>query len=609
MNSKKTLMAAKKKTTPPAASGDFDSLVSSIVHIHRQTQNFAAKAVNVSLTLRNWLIGYRIVEFEQRGKDRAAYGESLMDTLALRLASHGLTRVTPRELRRYRQLYQVYPRIWESLTPKSLAQEGFGTLLSLLPPSPIPIRESVTPESQIVETVTPQLIHRLSFTHLNELIQLPDDTQRRFYEIECIRGNWSVRELRRQIASLYYQRSGLSKDKDKLSAMAHAAAETLQPAHIIRDPYVFEFLGLRSRDVMAESDLEDALLDRLQDFLLELGHGFCFEARQKRILIGDEHFFIDLVFYHRILKCHILVELKTDAFRHEHLGQLNTYVAYYKKHQMTPGGLSSRNLLAMKVFAREFPDGPIAQQPVAQLPWGHVLQIIQRTKDPAAREFYIQETLAHGWSRSILEIQIQNQLHLRLGKAQNNFALTMPPAESDMAAQLFKDPYLFDFLGTADPRREAEVEQALVDHIQKFLLELGTGFAFVGRQVRLEVGDEDYPLDLLFYHLKLRRFVVIELKAGAFTPGDVGQLNLYLSAVDDLLRHSDDQPTIGLLLCRKKNKLVAEYALRGLDQSIAVAAWQTRLTDCLPEDLRSSLPSIEEIEAELANDLPPPETL
>jgi predicted nuclease of restriction endonuclease-like (RecB) superfamily len=265
-------------------------------------------------------------------------------------------------------------------------------------------------------------------------------------------------------------------------------------------------------------------------------------------------------------------------------------------------GLSSRNLLAMKVFAREFPDGSIAQQAVAQLPWGHVLQVMQRIKDPATRDFYIRETLAHGWSRSILEIQIQNQLHLRTGKAQNNFAITMPPADSDMAAQLFKDPYLFDFLGTADPRREAEVEQSLIDHIQKFLLELGTGFAFVGRQVRLEVGGEDYPLDLLFYHLKLRRYVVIELKARAFTAGDVGQLNLYLSAVDDLLRHPDDQPTIGLLLCRKKNKLVAEYALRGLDQSIAIAAWQTQLTEALPEELRGSLPTIEEIEAELAGE-------
>ena len=269
------------------------------------------------------------------------------------------------------------------------------------------------------------------------------------------------------------------------------------------------------------------------------------------------------------------------------------------------GGLTTRNLLSMKIFAREFPDGPIAKQAVSQLPWGQIIRLMQMVKDTEAREFYIRETLAHGWSRSILEIQIKNQLHLRAGKAQNNFHLTMPPPDSDMAAQLFKDPYLFDFLGTADPRREAEVEQSLVDHIQKFLLELGAGFAFVGRQVRLEVGDEDYPLDLLFYHLKLRRYVVIELKARAFTSGDVGQLNLYLSAVDDLLRHPDDQPTIGLLLCRKKNKLVAEYALRGLDQSIGVAEWQTQLTDTLPDDLRGSLPTIEEIEAELANDLPP----
>jgi predicted nuclease of restriction endonuclease-like (RecB) superfamily len=337
MRTKKPPKPAKQALTSPAPAADFDALVTSIVSIHQQTQEFATKAVNVTLTLRNWLIGCRIVEFEQRGNDRAAYGESLLDNLAQRLASQALPRVTPRELRRYRQFYQVYPRMWESLTPTSLVQTDFGTLLSLLPPTAGPIRESVTPESQTVETLSPQLIHRLSFTHFNELIQLPDDTQRRFYEIECIRGNWSVRELRRQIASLYYQRSGLSKDKGKLSASAHAAAETLQPTHIIRDPYIFEFLGLRSRDVMAESDLEDALIDRLQDFLLELGHGFCFEARQKRILIGDEHFFIDLVFYHRVLKCHILVELKADAFRHEHLGQLNTYVAYYKKHEMTPG--------------------------------------------------------------------------------------------------------------------------------------------------------------------------------------------------------------------------------------------------------------------------------
>jgi predicted nuclease of restriction endonuclease-like (RecB) superfamily len=175
---------------------------------------------------------------------------------------------------------------------------------------------------------------------------------------------------------------------------------------------------------------------------------------------------------------------------------------------------------------------------------------MQRLKNPAHREFYIRESLTHGWSRSILEMQIQGQLHLRTGKALNNFAHTMPPAESDMAAQLFKDPYLFDFLGTADPRREAEVEQALMDHVQRFLLELGAGFAFVGRRVALEVGGSDFYIDLLFYHLRLRRYVVIELKARAFVPGDVGQINLYRAAVDDLLRHPDDQPTIGLLLCR-----------------------------------------------------------
>lgn len=330
-------MPARKKQTPPAAAGDFDSLVSSIVHIHQHTQDFASKAVNVALTLRNWLIGYRIVAFEQQGKDRATYGERLLPALAERLSAAGLKRVDARELRRFRLLYEVYPQIRETVTPELLAGLGAGALRPPLNALPQPKRETLSPESQIVESLSPQLAHRLSFSHFAELIDLTDDTQRRFYEIECIRGNWSVRELRRQIASLYYQRSGLSKDKAKLSAMTHAAAQTPQPAHVIRDPYVFEFLGLRSRDVMAESDLEDALLDRLQDFLLELGHGFCFEARQKRVLIGDEHFFIDLVFYHRILKCHILVELKTDAFRHEHLGQLNTYVAWYKKHQMTPG--------------------------------------------------------------------------------------------------------------------------------------------------------------------------------------------------------------------------------------------------------------------------------
>ena len=336
-------MASKKKKVSPVVTREFESLVTTIVQIHHRAQDFATKAVNIGLTLRNWLIGHRIVEFEQNGKDRATYGERLLPELAQRLVKAGLKRVDARELRRFRLLYKVYPQIRESVTPELLAQSGVAPLMMFLQ-SDSSIRESLSPESQIVESVYPQLspvhpdlVQRLSFSHLAELLELTDETQRRFYEIECIRGNWSVRELRRQITSLYYQRSGLSKDKTQLSAMAHAAAETLQPNQIIRDPYIFEFLGLRSQDTMGESDLEDALLDRLQEFLLEMGHGFCFEARQKRILIGGEYFFVDLVFYHRVLKCHILVELKTAAFSHENLGQLNTYVAYYKKHEMTAG--------------------------------------------------------------------------------------------------------------------------------------------------------------------------------------------------------------------------------------------------------------------------------
>ena len=263
-------------------------------------------------------------------------------------------------------------------------------------------------------------------------------------------------------------------------------------------------------------------------------------------------------------------------------------------------GLSPRNLLAMKVFAREFPQAPIAQQPVAQLPWGHILQLMQKVKSPTDRLWYIRASTEYGWSRNILSLQIAARAHTRSGKSTNNFAATLPPADSDLASQIFKDPYLFDFLGTADPRREREVELALVDHIQKFLLELGAGFAFVGRQVHLEVGGTDSYLDLLFYHLKLRRYVVIELKAVPFDPGFAGTMNFYLSAVDDLLRHPDDQPTIGLLLCKSKDKLEVEYALRGFKKSIAVSEWQTQLTETLPRELQSSLPSIAEIEAELA---------
>lgn len=265
-------------------------------------------------------------------------------------------------------------------------------------------------------------------------------------------------------------------------------------------------------------------------------------------------------------------------------------------------GLSPRNLLFMRSFAAAYSDEKIVKQLVSQLPWGHVIRLLQRLKDPDTRHWYVKASIEHGWSRNILEMQIDARAYERQGKASNNFALTLPPAESDMAAQIFKDPYLFDFLGTADPRLEREVEQALVDHIQRFLLELGAGFAFVGRQVHLEFASADYYLDLLFYHLKLRCYVVVELKAVPFDPGFIGTLNMYLSAVDDLLRHPDDKPTIGLLLCRSKNELVVEYALGGFRKPIGVADWETEITKILPKELKGSLPTIAELEAELARD-------
>jgi len=240
------------------------------------------------------------------------------------------------------------------------------------------------------------------------------------------------------------------------------------------------------------------------------------------------------------------------------------------------------------------------QQAAAQIPWFHNCLLLDRVPDRPGREWYIKATIEQGWSRNLLAMQIRASARERHGKALTNFKATLPPADSDLAAQVFKDPYLFDFLGTADPRREREVEQALVDHIQRFLLELGTGFAFVGRQVPLEVGDQDFLVDLLFYHLKLRCYVVVELKAVPFEPAFVGQLNVYLSAADDLLRHPDDKPTIGLLLCREKNKLVVEYALRDLRKPIGVAGWETKIVEKLPKALAGSLPSVEEIEAELA---------
>lgn len=263
-------------------------------------------------------------------------------------------------------------------------------------------------------------------------------------------------------------------------------------------------------------------------------------------------------------------------------------------------GLSSRNLKYMRAFAAAWPEPAIVQRALHKLPWGVNVELLDAVKEPEVRLWYAERAFEHGWSRSVLSMNIERKVHTRRGKALTNFKQTMPPAESDMAAQLFNDPYLFDMVGTADPRREAEVETALVAHVEKFLLELGAGFAFVGRQVPLEVGSSDFKLDLLFYHYKLRCFVVVELKAVPFEPAFVGQMNLYLSAADDLLRQPEDKPTIGLLLCRGKNKLVVEYALRDLKKPLGVADWETRLVEKLPKELEGVLPSVEQIEAEFS---------
>jgi predicted nuclease of restriction endonuclease-like (RecB) superfamily len=316
------------KKSSALTTATFADLVDLIRQTHQELAAQASKAVNVSLTFRNWLIGRHIAEYELRGQDRAQYGEQLLTELARELKA--VSNCNRRQLYRYLRFYRLYPAIVGTLPPQ----------FKNLPATPATTENAVATK---VGTASPQsavpvdqLISRLSYSHLELIVDLENTTQRAFYELEAIRGNWSVRELKRQIGSLYFERSGLSHNKAKLSGLANQSAE--QNTHLnIRDPYVFEFLGLQPAEVMSESHLEQQLIEKLQKFLLELGHGFCFEARQKRILIGDEHFFIDLVFYHRILKCHVLVELKLERFSHQNLGQLNTYVSWYRTHMMTEG--------------------------------------------------------------------------------------------------------------------------------------------------------------------------------------------------------------------------------------------------------------------------------
>ncbi len=288
-------------------------------------------------------------------------------------------------------------------------------------------------------------------------------------------------------------------------------------------------------------------------------------------------------------------------------------------------GFSERNIKRMLAFYRLYPhaamDTELVPQPVAQavvcpadgatatgvdfpaplllaVPWGHHAVLMEKVKDAAARQWYMQAALDNGWSRYLLQDHIQAASHQRVGKAANNFSLRLPEPDSALVQQTLKDPYLFDFLTLEVPFHERELETGLMAHLQKFLLELGQGFAFVGRQYHVELGDQDFYIDLLFYHLKLRCYVVIDLKRGAFKPEYAGKMSFYCSVVNDRLRHGDDKPTIGLILCQQHNRVLAEYTLRGMDNPIGVSSYE--LTRALPVELESCLPSVDQIELELA---------
>lgn len=338
---------------------DFKELIKTLSKINVDLRDQAARAVNISLTLRNWFFGFYLLEFEQKGKDRAEYGKALLATIAEEMKAQGIPNANERELRKYRQFYSVYSHAGESIIEaagirKSLSPELIGDnylmqIRASLNPEFIDekylirIRASAKPEFGLDEqSIIPNshyqaLFTTISYSHFKELIRIDDPLKRLFYEIEIIKNTWSVAELKRQIGSLLYERTGLSKNKKKLLASLNTKDQQFQTHDIIRDPYVFEFLGLKPQEVFYEKELEQALLDNLLQFILELGKGFCFEARQKRILIDNEHHYIDLVFYHRILHCHILIDLKTERFHYTHAGQMNMYLEYFKKYEMAAG--------------------------------------------------------------------------------------------------------------------------------------------------------------------------------------------------------------------------------------------------------------------------------
>lgn len=330
---------------------NYSGLIKSITGANAQLQGRAAMAVNQALVLRNWLVGDWILEFEQHGKDRAKYGDRLLDKLASDLKQSGLKGLDPRTLRDCRGLVRHYPQIRGTLSPGFLARPDSGDTVPRIPATLSPESAEITSPSanqsspQIRQTVSaesptplaPEILLRLSWSHLQELIAIDDPWKRAFFENECLLANWSVRQLRRQIGSLLYERTGLSTNKKAVIEKARKQERQQDFTDLIRDPYVLEFTGLAERPEYLESDLESALLTHLQGFLLELGAGFCFEARQKRITVGKSHEYIDLVFYHRILRCHVLIDLKIRPFRHGDAGQMNFYLNWWKANAVEDG--------------------------------------------------------------------------------------------------------------------------------------------------------------------------------------------------------------------------------------------------------------------------------
>lgn len=312
----------------------FESLVQNINAVHETLQAQAAHAVNLALTARNWLIGYYIVEFEQHGEDRAAYGEKLLKNLEIRVKKKGLTE---RRFREFRRLYSVYPQLGVEVVGY-LSNSAMVIRQTSAELGVEQIRRASAESPETTEWMLPakMLFNRISYSNLSLISLIEDPVKRAFYEIENIKGCWSNRELDRQISSLYFERSGLSRNKAALSAMVKQQAVQLTPADVLHEPVALEFLGLEKKEEWTENDLEEAIVSHLKDFLLEMGNGFCFEFRQKRILIDQDYFKADLIFYHRILKCHVIVDVKIDRFRHEYASQMNTYLNYYKYEVMQP---------------------------------------------------------------------------------------------------------------------------------------------------------------------------------------------------------------------------------------------------------------------------------